>query len=395
MAMQRRPGVETPGYYRVVPLGRRTICRGWIGLHLLVLGLLLQNSFGRRKVEIMNRKQHKNIPFAASVLIFALLLSGLRNGNAQSQSEQVTNASPPTIKAYKTLNFGDNTDTVDHKLAEILSVSENETSGEPDIYHSELFWRSLFDTDAEYEPYKYDATLTSQSDKLESLMNYFRPFRVTVHSEDNSAISLNCYELYDTVEKGGCLAVVEVSYKTFDSNKLSEAFLQNYPNARTENKSYKFESTMYPGIFIEFERAFFSDVNQDRRATLSIPTDKFTFDFTAPSKLSADQLAAWNTLMTQNDKTNMDEYFESVKTSLLELANNIESDNAHSLDPLTYQGWYYNGQYQNIIYGAPNAVFASKQILDPLINNYSQSIETADQAEKAKLKKDSDSSSGF
>jgi hypothetical protein len=338
---------------------------------------------------------------AASALACIFILAGLRNGNAQFQSEEVTNTSSQNIKAYKTLNFGDKADTVDQKFAEILGVPEKETDGDPNIVNmSETFWRSLFDTDAEYQPYKppqrlnYDGSLSSQSDKFDSLVRFFG--RVTVHALGNSAISLNCYELYDTVSRGGSLAVVEVSYTTFDLDKLVETFTQNYPNAKKENTSYKIENAIYPGVFLEFDRTYFSDINSDRRATLSIPTGKFTFTFTEPSKLSAEQLATWEALMTKDGKTSkIEEYFVSVKTSFWELAKDIESKK--SSDSLSDLGWNNIGAANAIaiIYGNPSAVFASKRILDPLMNNYRKSIEAADQEQKDKLKKDSDSSSGF
>ncbi len=101
---------------------------------------------------------------AASALICVFLLAGLRDGNAQSQSEQTTNASPQKVKAYKTLNLGDNTETVVKKTSEIIGEENANDYAEPDIYSSETFGRALFDTDAEYESY--------QSEKLESLKNY-------------------------------------------------------------------------------------------------------------------------------------------------------------------------------------------------------------------------------
>ena len=337
-------------------------------------------------------------PLTAGSLICAFLLAGLGDSDAQSQSEQISNVSPRIVKAYKTLNFGDNADTVEHKLTEIVA-NGNERTDIDNVFLNEIFWRSLFDTDAEYEPYKYDATHSTQSDKLESLMHYFRE---TVGGEvlscGNTAISVNCYQLgigLNTIhpQEHGGLAIVAVSYKVFDSDKLVDGFMQNFPNAQKENKSYRIESTMYPGVFLEFERTMFSDINPDRRATLSIPTEKFAVSFTELSKLSKDQLVAWETLMTQNDKTNVNEYFESVKTSLLELTKSMESEK--SLDSLTYQGWYNSGQYAQTIYGAPSAVFASKQILGSHMNNYRQSFEDEDQKEKAKLKKESESSTGF
>ena len=314
----------------------------------------------------------------------------------QSQSGQIANTSPQIAKAYKTLNFGDNSDMVDNKLVEILGDTYGIYTGDHTIALEETFWKSLFDTDADYEPYKFDGTLISQSDKLTSLMHYFGSLAVVVHSSRNSATSVECYQLHDSGH--GSLAVVKVSYITFDVDKLVEGFMQNYPNAQKETKPFKIENVIYPGITLEYERLFFSDINQDRRAMLSVPSKNITFVFTEPSKLSQDQLAVWNSGMTMAGKTDINEFFESVKASLLQLVKNIDSDDetrkrlVQNLDPMAADGWK---DYSHKIYDAPYAVFASKQILDPLMNNYRQSIETADQEQKAKLKKESDSSSGF
>jgi hypothetical protein len=149
-----------------------------------------------------------------------------------------------------------------------------------------------------------------------------------------------------------------------------------------------------------------SDINSDRRAKLSIPTGTFTFSFTDLSKLSKEQLAIWDAsrkeAIVQDGKIpEMEEYFESVKTSIVELEKSMKSDKKlddYSLTTLGWAGEFQNGShksYDPIIYGDPSAIFASKQILDPLMNNYRKSIEDEDQKEKAKLKQQSDSSSGF
>ena len=258
------------------------------------------------------------LPQTASALLCVFLLAGLENAYAQPQSNQVTDAASQGVKAYKTLNFGDNTETVEHKLSEIVAGGKEDVKFPEYIDHGETFWRALFDTDAEYEPYKYNATLSSQSEKLQSLMLYFKQtVGIDVLSFDNDAFSVICYELNGKNSPGnGGLAVVEVSYQTFDLAKLVDGFMQNYPNAGKENKSYKIESTTYPGVFLEFERTYFLDINPERRATLSIPTGTFTFQFTEPSKLSKEQLAVWQRLMAQNDKADVNEYFASVKASL-------------------------------------------------------------------------------
>jgi hypothetical protein len=336
-------------------------------------------------------------PLAASALVCAFLLAGLGGGNAQSQSAQITNASPQIVKAYKTLNFGDDTKTVEHKLAEIVGGPVGLATGSPvPIQYSEIIQGSLFDTGAEYE---------SQPNELNSLMSYLsEKVGVEEISCKNSAISVNCYQLNKSwnPERNGDLGIVEVSYITFDLDKLVEGFMQNYPNARKEKRAHRVESEKYRGIFLEFERAYLSDINPDRRAKLSIPTGKFTFTFTEPSKLSKEQLAVWEALMAADGKTSkIEEYFESVKTSLLELAKNMEVEKKiddYSLVLLGWPGKFQYGShksYGSIIYGAPSAVFASKQILDSHMKNYRESTEAADQKKKAKLKKESESSTSF
>ncbi|MGB7748686.1 MAG: hypothetical protein WBN75_15535 [Verrucomicrobiia bacterium] len=330
----------------------------------------------------------------------------LQTNNAESQSGQTANALSQNVKAYKTLVFGDNTVTVEKKLPEIIVGAQGTINDDNNLLlESETFWRSLFDSDAEYEPYKYDHTHGTQSDKLQPLMRYFKEkVGVGRRSLGNSAIDVDCYLLgvgLNTThpkEHGG-LAIVEVTYRTSDISNLVETFMQNFPDAQKKNRSYRVESTLYPGVFLEFERTLFSDVNQDRRATLSIPTGKFTFLFTELSKLSEDQLALWDKAMTQDGKTKQrNEYYESMKTSLLGFAKDTETEKPTQLilDPLTYQGWYEaNGEYEPIIFGAPCAVFASKTILDSHMNKYRQTVEAKDKADKAKLKKESESSTGF
>lgn len=344
----------------------------------------------------------KTLP-TIGAFICALLLAEVVSAFAQPQSEPTNNVSAQNAKAYKTLNFGDSAATTERKLPEVVENGEVQTDID-NVFRRETLWRSLFDSDAEYEPYKYDPSRSTQSEKLESLMRYFRE---TVGGEvlycNNTAIAVNCYQLgmglnTTTPEEHGGLAIVEVVYRTFDLDKLIEGFTQNFPNARKDKKSYKIESTVYPGVFLEFERTLFLDANSDRKATLSIPTEKFSFAFTEPVKLSKEKLAVWEGLMAQDGKTSqIKEFFESVKASLLELAKNIEIQKATRLrlDPLTYLGWYDNRQYEAIIYGGPKAVFASKQILGLHMNNYRQTLEAKDQAEKAKKEKESKASTGF
>ena len=182
-----------------------------------------------------------------------------------------------------------------------------------------------------------------------------------------------------------------------------------YPNAQKQSKSYKIESTVLPGVFINFQREMLSEITPDKRATLSFPTGKFTFTLTDLSKLSADQLEKWEALMQNRQQTNMNQYFASVKIALVEIASNIElsaqnqldtsqqngGPSTTPLDPLTYLGWYHSGEYSDLIFGAPSAVFASKRILEPMMQNYSESIEAQAQKAKAELQKESESSSGF
>ena len=327
--------------------------------------------------------------------------------NSVVQSEQNANSSPQKVKAFKTLNFGDDAKTVKSKLIEIVGGPVGLETDGPSKF-SETVWGSLFDTEAEYESSKTmpdkKLIISRPDEQSKTLEQYLKDtIGVEVISSKNSAVSVNCYQLGQWLNKKGDdeLAIVEVSYITFDLDKLIAGFTQNYPNVQKENRTYKFESETFPGIFLEFERAYLSDVNPDRRAKLSIPTGKFNFVFTDPSKLSKDQLAIWQAAMAADGKTSqLNEYYESVKASILGLAGKMES--AKKLDDysLTILGFSHgtgsnSAYYESVIYGAPTAIFASKQILGLHMNNYRQSIESKDQAEKAKLKKESESSTGF
>jgi hypothetical protein len=136
-------------------------------------------------------KQIIKLSLPEIAVIAFLLLSFFSNsvkGQAQSLPGQGSNTLALDQKAYKTLNFGDTTETVKHKLNEIVT----DANGDPNFdniipYHEEIFWRSLFDTDAEYEPYKYDGNTDSQSEKFNSLMNYFASRGMTMYSQQNSA----------------------------------------------------------------------------------------------------------------------------------------------------------------------------------------------------------------
>ncbi len=327
----------------------------------------------------------------AKAFICTFLLTAIGVVNAETQPDN--NTSPQLVKAFKTLNFGDDNKTVEKKLAELVGgqVSDGGISSLEHYSDWEALKSSFFDTAAECE---------SQPDKYGEVMHYINETGInTDRSCQNSAISVTCCLLNKTwnTRKNGELAIVEASYKTFDLDKLVEGFKQNYPNARKDKRAYRIESEKYRGISIEFERAYLSDINPDRRARLSIPTKKFSFTFTEPSKLPKEQLVLWEALMTADGKTsNIKEYFESVKNLFLELAKNMESKEKIDDYTLTVLGWPNDGvNCQSLIYGGPCAVFASKQILGLHMNNYLQATEGEKQKEKAKLKKESDSANGF
>ena len=210
-------------------------------------------------------------------------------------------------------------------------------------------------------------------------------------------MSVSCYCLgsYSTKSKMQIgLAVVEVNYSKPDVEKLVAGFIQKFPNVQKSEKLYKIEGTMFPGVFLEFSQTIYEDINADRKAILSVPTGVFNFTFTDPSKLTKDQLDAWNALMTKDGKsTQINDYFQSVKNALLDLAKNMQANK--TLDDITYQGWYYGSYNDSLIWGSPKALFVSKTILGTQFNNYIQSIAAKDQAEKAKSKNESDASTGF
>jgi hypothetical protein len=224
---------------------------------------------------------------ASFVLLAGLPLCGAQTGKADLQP----------AKAYKTLNFGDDRETVERKLADIVADGKQENAPPEYIEHTDTLWKSLFDTAQEYEPYKFDGTRSTQSDKLSSLMRCFQEsVGVEVSSCRNSAFSVTCYLLNNKPKHGNDgLAVVEVSYErartsraagpmpSEDPNKLTETLTQSFPNARKDSKSYQIESTVFPGLFLVYNRIFYLDVGQNRKAVLSIPTQEFSFAFTEPS----------------------------------------------------------------------------------------------------------------
>jgi hypothetical protein len=182
-----------------------------------------------------------------------------------------------------------------------------------------------------------------------------------VVSGKNEAIEVNCFALdvmrqdqlghpinTEILQDDLGLVVVEITYVTFNTEKLVADFSKNFPNARKETKHEKVELLpLYPGAFIEYDKPVFSDVNQERRATLTLSPEKITTTFAPSSTLS-----------------------ESDKTLVLEQVKKQKPD-------------------------APTVVFASKRILDLHMNNFRKAIAAADQAKKDKAKKAAESSSGF
>ena len=315
---------------------------------------------------------------AASLLVCSFLLAGLETGAAQSKSEpnaKPENVSTPPIKAYKTLNFGDDRNSVEKKLSEIFDGAKASGNYSYHITATETFWRALFDTDAEYEPYKFNENyMAEQSPKLDSLMQYFK-HEVEVISCKNDVITANCFLINKGRKVGNDLqeselAIVEISYKTFDQDKLTASFMQNFPNAKKEDKKTKSELPIFPGAFIEYEETIVSDINQDRKATLTIPKGTIKCTFTELAQLSKGQKAVLEKAMTQTGQTDLNEFYESTKTMI-------------------------SNQVKDVKPAAPKAVFASKQILGTHLEEHRKFTASSDRTGKAKLKKATDSASGF
>ena len=121
--------------------------------------------------------------FAAIGLIIASFLVLPIDGDAQSRPGGSTNAVEQIKKAYKTLDFGDDTKTVERKLSDLVGGFETKDSGVVvPINYGEMIWISLFNSKKEYE--SFDDTV--QMKRSESLS---QTFGIELLSYENSAFS--------------------------------------------------------------------------------------------------------------------------------------------------------------------------------------------------------------
>ena len=105
------------------------------------------------------------------ILLVSISLIGVGVGTllTSAHAEEPADAgavSAQTIKAYRTLNFGDDSNTVKRKMVDLFPADGKPLHGvgtkDGQLRHSETFWKSLFDSDAEYAPYRFQERTIEQ-----------------------------------------------------------------------------------------------------------------------------------------------------------------------------------------------------------------------------------------
>jgi hypothetical protein len=353
--------------------------------------------------------------------------------DAANTARQTPDSAPgasASVKAYKTLNFGDEVDAIKQKLTEICGVNAEES---PD---SGLPLRDLFDTPKDAAAYDYDeselvqkvlanSTTTDPTsveaikdverlkkqgidEKLlermknhDSLKRYFGehsyPIRIDTVSAGNEAISVRCYvivpppeysDIWDEeanrsiriertpeemrlMQQNSGLAIVSVSYKKFERDKLVSLFLENFPNAKkegiTDKSALPFAGLTLPGIILTTTGNIYRDITVDKRAALSISSGT-TCAFTELSKLSKGELVIYDRAAALTGKE-VTELYDLLKTQTLAAVKDTPN--------------------------TANAVFASRKILGFQMSNYRQLLAAKAAKEKAKKKKQEDGATGF
>jgi hypothetical protein len=264
------------------------------------------------------------------------------------------------------------------------------------IQYTDVVWAALFDADEERKAF------TSQPNNRGAFAKYLNEtVGVEIISSKNSALSIDCYQMGKWLENNpnggdGKLAIVVISYKTTDLDKLVAGFMDAYPSALREYRRGKVQSTVFPGVFLEFQKPYLRDVTGELRALLFLPAGTFTFTFTELTNLSQPQATVWEALMNQDGKTSqLSDYFATVKGSLLDAARQMNS--AKKLDDysLTLVGWQQSEVLSSEIYGQPVAVFCSRPVLDNYLNTYRRSVGPAEKEKRENLKKEADSATKF
>jgi len=322
---------------------------------------------------------------ASGILFFAFLLPGV------VLSDTPTSVGIESVKAYRSLNFGDSKDVAMGKLALLLNgadIDSDEISQMPDMLD---FWRPLFDTDAEFNSYHIDIQRTDYSAPFKALRQYFRKtVKVARIQGSNSAVSIDCYFIDSAPgnsSKSG-LAIVNVSYNE-SQEPIVAAFVAAYPTAIKEIRKYSISSDKHPGISLQFSRVFYAASSADADYILSVPSRQFSFSFPDLASLSSDEKSSWSRLAaTDGNGSSVDAYFLSVKSNLLEIQRSIEADPgsnpSNPLERLRYLGWYGHDQNQVLEYAPPALVARSKNIIHYHLDAFKASSLAAESAgEKA------------
>src|ERR1700722_11008056 len=111
--------------------------------------------------------------FTLVIFIVCAIQVFSRSDDSVHSNDLLTN-----VKAFRSLNFGDNVETVEHKLTEILAPESNGNSVEEndiDLISDDRIWSSLSDNDAEYDAYqKMTATMSNEGNtEPDPLRRYF------------------------------------------------------------------------------------------------------------------------------------------------------------------------------------------------------------------------------
>ena len=306
---------------------------------------------------------------------------------AQPAQSSAAENSLPKVKAFNTLNFGDDEVTARKKLAQLFeisvdSVEESRIRRGIDSIEYDLAedFGLLLKIDGENEAYQSNPKNDAQY--YSSLREYFKRVGGSVEYKSfyvtNSTFSVFCLVFNVASSQGSGLAYVNVTYNSIGGQELAEKFKQNYPNAKSENKTLSDEQlvkgvSLPGGAFINFlhddpdlnvyrehQAVVITDTTPERKATLIIPANGFQFILPSPANLSPQQQNIWEHIMHQtSDATRLEDFFDLMRSSLLK-----DERLNHPVQP--------------------TATFNSKQILqfhlNKFRNEYRESVEKQKQA---------------
>jgi len=317
---------------------------------------------------------------------------------AASKSEPTVAASDRKLKAYQTLTFGDNTETVEDKLIKII-VGPN---AKPSDYYSSSETPVTIGSGA---PSQFDSEGEIDSEK-ERLQNYFgrgKVVQIVSVTGSNDQIGVFCalFENGNRAVPNAGLAFVEVRYKDVAQDALVATFLANYPEAKKATREFFALSDKHPGVSMRYEREYLVDSTSEVETKLSLPTKKFQFLFKELSQLTAKEAQIWTRLAAhEGGGATPEQYFQNVKRALTEAQITITAANANKvghlpLDSLTYMGWYQSRGPEQQIYGVPELTVKAPAMIGYHIGNYKRSIDDAWEAKKREDKDKADKALKF